>query len=160
MRASRFDCRGGSRTDHHCPSVRSRSLPAAGDHPRTDARASSHSDSDSGRTATAGAQAQAAPQPRTTPTGAAAEQASTGGDVALRGRQLFFDYSCGTCHSLAAAGATGAIGPSLDHNPRLTEAFVRDVITHGSGAMPSFGGVMSEEEIDTLTRYVIQAAKK
>ena len=110
--------------------------------------------------ATEGAQAQAAPQPRPTPTGSAAEQASDGGDVAVRGRQLFVEYSCGTCHGLAAAGASAAIGPSLDRNPRLTEASVQNVITHGQGAMPSFGGLMSEEEIDILTRYILQVATK
>jgi cytochrome c6 len=48
---------------------------------------------------------------------------SSGGDVA-RGKQLFntvFDagngqkYSCATCHTLAAAGASGVIGPNLDN---------------------------------------------
>jgi cytochrome c6 len=48
---------------------------------------------------------------------------SNGGDVA-RGKQLFstvFDaghgqkYSCATCHTLAAAGASGVIGPNLDN---------------------------------------------
>ncbi len=48
---------------------------------------------------------------------------SKGGDVA-RGKKLFstvFDagqgqkYSCSTCHTLAAAGAVGTIGPNLDN---------------------------------------------
>jgi mono/diheme cytochrome c family protein len=44
-----------------------------------------------------------------------------GGDVA-RGRQLFttrlpagHGYACSTCHTLAAAGAVGTLGPNLDN---------------------------------------------
>jgi len=81
-----------------------------------------------------------------------------GADLAA-GRRLFVDYACGTCHTLADAGGTGGIGPSLDRNPRLTQALAADVIANGSGAMPAFGGQLSESEIETLAAYVVHAAR-
>jgi mono/diheme cytochrome c family protein len=80
--------------------------------------------------------------------------------VRTRGLALFNAWSCGTCHVLADAGAAGAIGPSLDRNPRLTRAFVIDVVSNGRGAMPSFGGQMSDAEIAALADYLVQFARK
>ena len=83
-------------------------------------------------------------------------------DPALRtaGLALFNGYSCGTCHAFADAGASGAIGPALDRNPRLTKAFAIHVISHGRGAMPSFEGQMSDAEIATLADYLVAFARK
>lgn len=75
------------------------------------------------------------------------------------GRRMFADYSCNVCHALADAGATGAIGPSLD-NPALTRDFVIDVVNFGRGAMPSFAGQMSEAEIATLATYIVESARR
>jgi mono/diheme cytochrome c family protein len=77
-----------------------------------------------------------------------------------RGRTLFNDWSCGTCHVLKDAGATGQVGPSLDGNRSLTKAFVVNRITHGAGAMPGFGGQLSDAEIAELSGYIVQVAKK
>jgi mono/diheme cytochrome c family protein len=35
-------------------------------------------------------------------------------DVAAAGRQVFFSYGCGACHTLKAVGAKGTTGPNLD----------------------------------------------
>ena len=88
---------------------------------------------------------------------AAAPGASAAPGPALRGAglALFGNASCGTCHAFADAGASGAIGPSLDRNPRLDKAFAIDVITTGRGAMPSFAGQLSEAEIATLAEYLV-----
>lgn len=75
------------------------------------------------------------------------------------GRRLFANYSCGTCHTFADAGAAGAIGPSLD-NPGLTRDIMIDVIKTGRGAMPSFGGQMSDQEIATLADYIVGARSR
>ena len=76
------------------------------------------------------------------------------------GRRLFVDQACGACHILADAGGAGAVGPSLDRNPRLTLAYAIDVIANGSGAMPAFSGQMTDAEIPTLAAYVVQASRK
>jgi mono/diheme cytochrome c family protein len=77
-----------------------------------------------------------------------------------RGVALFNEWSCGTCHVLADAGASGAVGPALDGNPRLTREFTIDVITEGRGAMPGFGGLMSAEEIAALSDYIVAFARR
>ena len=77
-----------------------------------------------------------------------------------KGRELFADYGCGGCHSLADAGATGHVGPSFDGDPNLTEAFIVNRVTNGQGAMPAFGDQLSQDEIAALASYVTQAAGK
>lgn len=74
-------------------------------------------------------------------------------------RDLFQVWSCGDCHALADAGATGPIGPAFDNNPNLTFAYTVDRITNGSGAMPPFGGQLSETEIAELSAYIILVAE-
>ena len=85
-----------------------------------------------------------------------------GGDAARiqKGRDSFNNFSCGSCHSLADAGATGHVGPSFDGNAGLSETFVIDRVTNGQGAMPAFGGQLSDEEIADLAFYVTHSAAK
>lgn len=73
-------------------------------------------------------------------------------------RTLFNQYGCGSCHAFADANGYGHIGPSLDGNDTLSVDYVNTIISNGQGAMPSFGGMVSEEEIETLSRYIV--AKK
>jgi mono/diheme cytochrome c family protein len=77
-----------------------------------------------------------------------------------QGRDLFANYGCGGCHSLADACAMGRVGPPLDGDANLTEALVGDRVTNGSGPMPSFGGQMSGEEIAAVAAYVVHRAAK
>ena len=96
---------------------------------------------------------------------AAAVAASAAGGSALTeaqmedGRTLFNDWSCGACHVLGDAGGNGHIGPSLDGNEALDHDFVVSRVTNGQGAMPGFGGQMSDEEIDLLATYIVAAKK-
>ena len=96
------------------------------------------------------------------PEAAAPGAQSASRDLAVRdaGLELFNTYSCGACHALADAGAGGSIGPSLDRNPRLARAFAIDVITNGRGAMPSFAGQMTDDEIAILADYIVQFSHK
>lgn len=75
------------------------------------------------------------------------------------GRQLFQDWSCSACHALADANGHGHIGPSLDGNDTMDKDFVVSRVTNGQGAMPGFGGQMTDEEIDLLGAYIVQAKK-
>jgi mono/diheme cytochrome c family protein len=72
-------------------------------------------------------------------------------------RDLFHAYSCSACHALADAGAGGSLGPTLD-NPKLTRDFVFDRIAKGQGAMPSFGGQLSDADIGLLTDYIVEVS--
>lgn len=80
--------------------------------------------------------------------------------VRSQGLALFNDYSCGACHGLADAGASGSVGPSLDRNPRLTRDYVLDLVTNGRGAMPAFGGQLTAEQVATLADYIVQFSRK
>lgn len=73
-----------------------------------------------------------------------------------QGRTLFNSWSCSACHVLTDANAHGHIGPSLDGKLAIDKAFVVNRITNGQGAMPGFGGQLSDEEIDLLAAYVVQ----
>lgn len=84
-----------------------------------------------------------------------------GGDAAklAKGRDLFANWSCGSCHSLSDAGADGHVGPAFDGNTALTEPFVVNRVTNGQGAMPAFGGQMTDAEIATIAHYIVTAKK-
>jgi len=96
----------------------------------------------------------------TPPAGTAAPAANSHSDQIERGRKLFADASCGTCHALHDAEATGTIGPSLDGNNFLTEDLVKSRVTDGQGPMPSFGGQLSDQEIADIAVYVTNVAAK
>ncbi len=77
-----------------------------------------------------------------------------------KGRELFGTFGCGSCHSLADAGATGHVGPSFDGDSNLTEAFIVNRVTNGQGAMPSFSDQLSPDEIAALATYLTKVAAK
>jgi mono/diheme cytochrome c family protein len=85
----------------------------------------------------------------TTPTG-------TTGD-AVAGKAVFESAGCGSCHALADAGTTGAIGPNLDDAKPPTELVVERV-TNGMGAMPSFSDSLTEQQITDVAAYVSSSA--
>ncbi|MDQ3188728.1 MAG: cytochrome c [Pseudomonadota bacterium] len=75
------------------------------------------------------------------------------------GRQVFLKDatpSCAICHTLAEAGATGKIGPSLDElkpdAPRVVQA-----VKAGIGAMPPYPQ-LSESQIQAIASYVARAS--
>lgn len=88
---------------------------------------------------------------------------ASGGDAAAKvakGRDLFANLGCGSCHALADAGASGHVGPSLDGDSNLTQAFVVARVTSGQGGMPAFADQLSADDIAALATYVTQAASK
>ena len=77
-----------------------------------------------------------------------------------KGRDIFTNYGCGSCHTLGDAGATGHVGPAFDGNAGLSQDFVVDRVTNGQGMMPSFSGQLSADEISTLANYIMKTASK
>ena len=67
--------------------------------------------------------------------------------------EAVFASSCASCHTLAAAGASGAVGPNLDER-KPDAAKVTAIVTSGGGSMPSFSGQLSEAEIAAVAEYV------
>ena len=64
-----------------------------------------------------------------------------------------------SCHTLAAANATGTVGPNLDEAKPSADLVVERV-TNGAGVMPSFKGQLSEKQIQDVAAYVSQNAGK
>ena len=85
---------------------------------------------------------------------AAAEKSDEVGEpaAAADGEALFAE-NCGGCHTLEAAGTTGAVGPNLDDADVDAET-VSAIVTDGSGSMPSFGGDLDPAEIEAIANFV------
>jgi mono/diheme cytochrome c family protein len=58
--------------------------------------------------------AQRAPAPSAAAIAAAKQRIAVGGATVRRGRELFTAQGCDRCHSIAAIGADGKLGPRLD----------------------------------------------
>jgi mono/diheme cytochrome c family protein len=75
------------------------------------------------------------------------------GDAAA-GKTIFQSAGCVGCHTLAAAGSTGTVGPNLDQaKPDYRRATAR--VTLGKGAMPSFKGQLTDQQIADVAAYVV-----
>lgn len=85
------------------------------------------------------------------------ETAPAEGD-ATNGATVWENAGCGSCHTLAAAGATGAVGPNLDDLKPSQETVVQQV-TNGGGGMPAFGDQLSEQEILDVAAYVVESTQ-
>ena len=78
-----------------------------------------------------------------------------------KGLEIFNETAaCAACHILKAAGSEGNIGPNLDTVSNLTIESVKDIVTYGLGVMPAFGegGILTKEEIDIVSFYVVNSA--
>ena len=64
---------------------------------------------------------------------------------------------CGTCHTLKDAGTIGAIGPAFDDLQPAPDRVVT-ALKNGIGAMPSYSGSLSDEQMRALARYVSKAS--
>ncbi|WP_445152177.1 c-type cytochrome [Baekduia sp. Peel2402] len=78
---------------------------------------------------------------------------------ARSGQAIFTTVGCSTCHTLAAAGAKGQVGPNLD-TVKATQAAVAKQVIHGGGGMPAFANQLSPSEIKAVARYVAQAVRQ
>jgi mono/diheme cytochrome c family protein len=94
-----------------------------------------------------GSKSTAEPTTTTTATETAAAPAASGA-------QLFSD-NCETCHGPNGAG--GHVGPNLQKSPVAENlARVEKQIRNGSGAMPPFQGMLSNDQIDVIAKYVVE----
>ena len=83
---------------------------------------------------------------------------ATGGSSAPSGEEVFASAGCASCHTLAAADATGEVGPDLDA-VQPDAATVAEVVQQGRGAMPSFADDLSAAEIDAVAQYVAESVR-
>ncbi len=94
----------------------------------------------------------------TTAADSGATTAASQGDAAA-GATVYASAGCAACHTLAAAGSAGTVGPNLDE-AKPDYALVMEFVTNGKGAMPSFSGQLSETDIQNVSAYVSQNAGK
>jgi mono/diheme cytochrome c family protein len=73
------------------------------------------------------------------------------------GARVFASAGCASCHTLAAARASGNVGPNLD-DLQPDFATVQHQVENGGGGMPAFSGDLSQAEIDAVSRYVSENA--
>jgi mono/diheme cytochrome c family protein len=73
------------------------------------------------------------------------------------GAKVFASAGCAGCHTLAAANASGNVGPNLD-DLQPDFATVQHQVENGGGGMPSFSGDLSQPEIDAVATYVSKNA--
>jgi len=86
--------------------------------------------------------------------GAAAPSANPGTNG-----EAIFKTNCASCHTLAAAGATGTVGPDLDQLKPAMSVVVRQV-TNGGAIMPAFKGKLTDAQIQAVAKYVSSSAGK
>jgi cytochrome c oxidase subunit 2 len=93
-----------------------------------------------------------------------------GGATAAQGKTIFTgEGGCGACHTLAAAGTTGTVGPKLNAIAAKGAAFIKQSIVNPNakveagfpkGVMPQdFESRLGPEKIDALVKYLLEAGK-
>jgi cytochrome c oxidase subunit II len=103
-------------------------------------------------------------------TGATGATTAAGPPTAARpedqsGRTVFVRMGCGSCHTLAAAGSAGSIGPDLDERlgRHTRESLIARITaapsaTESFSAMPTdFASRMSPRELDALVSFLLAA---
>ena len=93
----------------------------------------------------------AAPAPATTGSTVPANASATAG------AKVFTVAGCGSCHTLAAANASGQVGPNLDEaHPSF--GTVQVMVTGGGAGMPSFKDRLSAQQIRDVAAFVATRA--
>jgi mono/diheme cytochrome c family protein len=82
---------------------------------------------------------------------------TSGSGAQISGSAVFASAGCSGCHTLKAAGASGAVGPNLDEL-RPSAATVSSIVRSGGGSMPSFSGKLSDAQIAAVASYVSSVA--
>jgi cbb3-type cytochrome c oxidase subunit III len=77
----------------------------------------------------------------------------------IDGKAIFAEAGCASCHTLAAAGASGNIGPNLD-DAKPSKELVIERVTNGMGVMPPFKDAYSAEQIAAVADFVAKNAGK
>jgi len=79
--------------------------------------------------------------------------------VTSRDGETIFKAKCGSCHTLAAAGTKGTIGPNLDQlKPPFAK--VKSQVIKGGGAMPAFENLLTDAQIESVAHYVAEHTGK
>ena len=74
------------------------------------------------------------------------------------GKVVFLNAgNCSSCHSLKDAGSIANVGPNLNEiRPDIGRVIIS--VTNGAGVMPSYLGILSQDEIEAVSYYVSEAS--
>ena len=105
----------------------------------------------------------------------AGQTAKLAGPPGEAGKAVFTNNGCAACHTLAAAGAKGTIGPNLDRLPAAAKAaglpldeFIRESIVepnkeiakgYPANVMPGTFGQLPKPQLDGLVDYLVTSVK-
>ena len=78
-------------------------------------------------------------------------------EIFEKGREIFLEQgTCASCHTLNDAESQANIGPNLNEiRPDLNRVII--AVTNGIGVMPSFEGILTTDEINSVAHYVYTA---
>jgi cbb3-type cytochrome c oxidase subunit III len=82
----------------------------------------------------------------------------TGEGTAASDPKALFQQNCAGCHTFAAAGAAGNVGPNLDQL-QLPVSRIEQQIRKGGGVMPPFEGKLTDAQIKALAKWVAENRK-
>ena len=81
------------------------------------------------------------------------------GHLLATGRVVFVKAGCGGCHTLAAAGTHGTIGPDFDRSEVLSPAQIVNQLNLGAGGMPSFRSRLTSRQEAAVAAFLSTAMK-
>ena len=81
-------------------------------------------------------------------------------EIYLEGKKIFLEKgNCAMCHTFKDAGSNGNIGPNLNEiKPDIMR--VVNAVTNGIGVMPAFQGILTDSEIEAVSKYVYEKSEQ
>ncbi len=89
---------------------------------------------------------------------AIAQAGQQGGNASASDPKALFTSNCAGCHTFAAAGTNGMVGPNLDQISLPADG-IAEQIRNGGGGMPPFEGQLTDEQIQALAEFVFKNRK-
>ena len=89
---------------------------------------------------------------------AIAQAGQQGGNASADDPKALFTSNCAGCHTFAAAGSKGTVGPNLDQISLPADG-IAEQIRNGGGGMPPFDGQLTDEQIQALAEFVVENRK-
>ncbi len=76
--------------------------------------------------------------------------------ITTDGKKLYHD-SCAACHMHKGEGAYGAgyYPPLADNSKMQSKYYIIDILINGFRGMPSFHGMMNDEQMAAVTQYIV-----